>query len=83
MIQLNDMNYGLTMLAGPFFLLLALITMLGVRRGEAIMSLPANPPSQWGRASAYPARPQLSCDGPVTTVLRALAIMVADPKLLG
>ncbi len=36
-IQLNDMNYGLTMLVGPFFLLLALLTMQGVRRGEAIL----------------------------------------------
>ncbi len=47
-IQLNGMNYGLTMLAGPFFLLLALLTMVGVRRGEAVMPLPAHPPEALG-----------------------------------
>ena len=38
-IQLNGMDYGLTMLVGPFFLLLALVTMMGVRRGEAILQM--------------------------------------------
>jgi maltose/moltooligosaccharide transporter len=43
-IQLNDMNYGLTMLVGPFFLLLALLMMVRVRRGEAVIPLPGSPP---------------------------------------
>ncbi len=49
-IQLNEMDYGLTMLAGPCFLFLALVTMMGVRRGEAIMSVPANPPEPVGQS---------------------------------
>jgi MFS family permease len=35
-IQLSGMNYGMTMLASPFILLLAIGMMLGVRRGEAV-----------------------------------------------
>jgi len=34
-IQLSGSNYALVMLFGPIFMLLALIMMLGVRRGEA------------------------------------------------
>ena len=36
-IELSGMDYSMTMLAGPFFLLLALGVMLGVRRGEAVL----------------------------------------------
>lgn len=43
-IEANGMNYGLTMLAGPFFLLLALAMAIGVRRGEAV--LPRQPNRQ-------------------------------------
>jgi len=42
-IELNGMNYGLTMLAGPFFLLLALGMMMGVRRGEAVRPFRSDP----------------------------------------
>jgi MFS family permease len=34
-IQLTGKNYSMTMVAGPFFMILAFIMMLGVRRGEA------------------------------------------------
>ena len=36
-IELSGMDYSMTMLAGPFFLLLALGVMLGARRGEAVL----------------------------------------------
>ncbi|HSB66937.1 MAG TPA: SLC45 family MFS transporter [Anaerolineales bacterium] len=35
-IQLSGNNYSMTMLAAPFFMLLAFIMMIGVRRGEAV-----------------------------------------------
>ena len=35
-IQLSGNNYSMTMLAAPFFMMLAFIMMMGVRRGEAI-----------------------------------------------
>jgi MFS family permease len=34
-IQLSGNNYSMTMVAAPFFMVLAFIMMLGVRRGEA------------------------------------------------
>jgi MFS family permease len=47
-IQLNGMDYGVIMLAGPFFLLLALVTMMGVHRGEAILGMRARPQDSAG-----------------------------------
>jgi maltose/moltooligosaccharide transporter len=35
-IQLSGSNYSTTMIAAPFFMILALIMMLGVKRGEAL-----------------------------------------------
>ncbi len=42
-IEWNGTDYSRTMLAAPLFLLLALIVMVGVRRGEAIQPLAARP----------------------------------------
>ncbi|HSA99493.1 MAG TPA: MFS transporter, partial [Anaerolineales bacterium] len=44
-IQLTNNNYNIIMLIAPFFFIVALILMLGVRRGEALQpaSLAANP----------------------------------------
>jgi MFS-type transporter involved in bile tolerance (Atg22 family) len=39
-IQLSGSNYSATMLAAPFFMVLAFIMMLGVRRGEATPQTP-------------------------------------------
>ncbi len=47
-IQLNGTDYGRTMLVGPFFLLLALATMIPVRRGEAVKRLETRPQSPVG-----------------------------------
>ncbi len=47
-IELNGIDYGRTMLAGPFFLLLALTVMIGVQRGEAVKPLAARPQSPVG-----------------------------------
>jgi MFS family permease len=35
-VQLTGLNYNLIMLVAPFFMLVALLLMAGVRRGEAI-----------------------------------------------
>jgi hypothetical protein len=35
-IQLSGSNYSATMLAAPFFMIIALIMMMGVKRGEAL-----------------------------------------------
>lgn len=35
-IQLSGNNYSMTMVAGPLFMILAFVMMLGVRRGEAV-----------------------------------------------
>jgi MFS-type transporter involved in bile tolerance (Atg22 family) len=40
-IQLSGKNYSTTMLAAPLFMVLALVMMWGVRRGEAIKPAPA------------------------------------------
>ncbi|NJD60740.1 MAG: MFS transporter [Anaerolineales bacterium] len=40
-IQFSGNNYSMTMLAAPFFMILAFIMMLGVRRGEALPQSPA------------------------------------------
>jgi MFS-type transporter involved in bile tolerance (Atg22 family) len=40
-VQLTGRNYNNVMLAAPLFLLLALVMMLGVRRGEAQVPGPA------------------------------------------
>jgi len=34
-VQLSGNNYGTIMIVGPFFLMVALVLMLGVKRGEA------------------------------------------------
>ncbi len=39
-IQLSGSNYSMTMLAAPFFMILAFIMMLGVQRGEAAPQTP-------------------------------------------
>lgn len=41
-IQFSGSNYSTTMVAAPFFMLLALIMMFGVRRGESIVTTPAS-----------------------------------------
>jgi MFS family permease len=39
-VQLTGNNYNTVMLLGPVFLLVALVCMLGVRKGEALAALP-------------------------------------------
>jgi len=34
-VQLSGNNYGMVMVVGPLFLVIALILMLGVKKGEA------------------------------------------------
>src|SRR5262245_54693799 len=43
-IQLSGNNYNVIMLIAPFFMLVALVLMLGVRRGEAPTRLPQQVP---------------------------------------
>jgi maltose/moltooligosaccharide transporter len=35
-IQLSGKNYAMTMVAAPFFMVIALLMMVGVRRGEVV-----------------------------------------------
>jgi maltose/moltooligosaccharide transporter len=44
LIQLSGLNYNATMLLAPFFMVVAFVIMLGVRRGEA-QALPALVPA--------------------------------------
>jgi maltose/moltooligosaccharide transporter len=42
-IQLSGLNYNTVMIVAPAFMLVALVLMVGVRRGEALLPSPAVP----------------------------------------